>query len=102
MIGAKPRACEALRVRIREENLPKIRYIAIYRVAPTQAITHYGEVDHIEPYTGSDQPEGKYKIFLKGGPAVLPRPVGLGGNTNLKPQGTKYARLADILHVFKK
>lgn len=95
-------------LRIREENLSKIRYIAIYRVAPTQAITHYGEVDRIEPYTGSDQPEGKYKIFLKGGPVTLPRPVGLGENTNLKPQGIKYARLEDILHattlkdVFKK
>lgn len=95
-------------LRIRTENLPKIRYIAIYRVAPTSAITHYGEVDRIEPYTGSDEPEGKYKIFLKGGPMALQRPVGLGRNTNLKPQGIKYACLADVLHattledVFKK
>jgi hypothetical protein len=95
-------------LRIQKENLPKIRYIAIYRVAPTSAITHYGEVDRIDPYAGSDEPEGKYKIFLKGGPVTLPRPVGLGENKNLKPQGIKYARLADVLHattledVFKK
>jgi hypothetical protein len=95
-------------LRIRETNLPKIRYIAIYRVAPTSAITHYGEVDRIEPYTGSDEPEGKYKIFLKGGAVELERPVGLGKNVNLKPQGIKYACLGDILRattledVFKK
>jgi hypothetical protein len=83
-------------IRIREENIPKIHYIAMYRVAPTCAITHYGEVERIEPYTGSDRPEGKYKVVLKGEPHQLPRPEGFGKNSHLKPQGPKYATLADI------
>ena len=86
-------------IRIREENIPKIRYIAMYRVAPTSAITHYGEVERIEPYTGSDRPEGKYKVVLKGEPRALPRPIGFGKTSHNKPQGPKYASLADILNA---
>lgn len=84
-------------IRIREENIPKIRYIAMYRVAPTSAITHYGEVERIEPYAGADEPEGKYRLVLKGEPVALDHTVPLGKNPNLKPQGARYASLAEIL-----
>jgi len=33
-----------------QKYLDYIKYIAIYRVAPISAITHYGEVAKIEPY----------------------------------------------------
>jgi hypothetical protein len=84
-------------IRIGEQNLPKIKFIAMYQSQPISAITHYGEVDRIEPYTGEDEAAGKYKLFLKGEPVVLPNPVKLGKNVHLKPQGPKYAKLDDIL-----
>jgi hypothetical protein len=83
-------------IRIRDVNIPKIRYIAIYRVAPISAITHFGEVDRIEPYIGTDAPEGKYKVFLKGEPIELNPHVGIGKNIHLKPQGPKYALIETI------
>lgn len=84
-------------IRIGEANLPKIRYIAMYRVAPISAITHYGEVERIEPYVGSDTAEGKYKLLLKGEPVALKKPIKLGSNPHLKPQGPKYTRLETLL-----
>ena len=85
-------------IRIGEQNREKIRYIAMYRIAPLSAITHYGEVDRIEQYTGREAPVGKYyKVFLKGAPIELPKPLGLGKNTNLKPQAPRYAELDKIL-----
>jgi hypothetical protein len=84
-------------IRIREENIPKLRYIAMYRVAPTSAITHYGEIERVEPYTGTDEPQGKFRVVLKGDPVVLPHPVGIGKNAHLKPQAPRYAALAEIL-----
>lgn len=61
----------------------------MYRVAPTSAITsaitHYGEVELIEP------------VALKGEPVALDHPIPLGKNPNLKPQGARYASLAEIL-----
>jgi len=86
-------------IRIGSVNLPKIRYLATYRVAPISAITHYGEVERIEQYTGGDAGGGKYKLFLKGDPIELPKPVRLGANVNLKPQSPKYARLTEILQA---
>ncbi len=68
-------------VRIKEKNIPHIKYVAIYQVAPISAITYYGKVERIEPYEGT----GKYKIFLKGDPEKLIQPVELGENKDLKP-----------------
>jgi hypothetical protein len=86
-------------IRIGAANIPKIRYIAMYRVAPISAITHYGEVDRIEPYVGGGASDGKYKLILKGDPVALPNPVKIGKNSHLKPQGPKYAQLDAILHA---
>jgi len=83
-------------IRIAAANIAKIRYVAIYRVAPLSAITHYGEVERIEPYVG-DAGTGKYKIILRGDPTALLVPVKLGANPHLKPQGPKYTQLDTIL-----
>jgi restriction system protein len=79
-------------VRISEQSLSAVKYVAIYQVAPVSAITHYGEVERIEPYKDT----GKYKLFLKGDPIALAKPVTLGNIPNLKPQGPKYAKLKVI------
>ncbi|MBI4238210.1 MAG: GIY-YIG nuclease family protein [Deltaproteobacteria bacterium] len=86
-------------IRIGEHNLQKIKYIAIYQVAPISAITHYGQVARIEPYIGNDAGAGKYKLYLGSDPTALPTPVGVGQNVYLKPQGPKYCKLDDILNA---
>ena len=35
-------------------------------------------------------------MFLKGDPAELRNPIGIGKKVNLKPQAPRYARLEDI------
>lgn len=79
-------------VRLSPKSIPHIKYIAMYQVAPISQITHYGKIDRIEPY----QDTGKYKLYLDGDPIKLTRPVGLGKNPHLKPQGPKYAILDNI------
>ncbi len=80
-------------VTINKEKLDHIKYLAIYQVAPISAITHYGEVERIEPYEGGP----KYKLYLKSAPIELKQPVELGENSNLKPQGPRYVKLNDII-----
>ncbi len=36
-------------VRLNAKTYDKIKYIAMYQVAPVSKVTYYGEVDHIEP-----------------------------------------------------
>lgn len=49
-------------IRISGGMLRKLRYIAAYRSKPISAITHYAEIDRIEPYGEN----GKYRVFFKG------------------------------------
>lgn len=84
-------------VRLNTNSIPFIKYIAMYQVAPISEITYYGEVDRIEPYQGTDSGANKYKLYLKGDPIKLKKPVGLGKRPHLKPQGPKYAKLDVIL-----
>ncbi|UCH96119.1 MAG: restriction endonuclease [Candidatus Aminicenantes bacterium] len=81
-------------IRLKEKTIPFIKYFAIYRVAPISQITHYAEVDRIEPYGDTK----KYKLYFKSGSIrELEKPVGLGTNPYLKPQGPKYACMNTIL-----
>jgi hypothetical protein len=79
-------------IRIAEKNRPKIKYIAMYQVAPISAITYWGEVARIEPYENS----GKFKLYLSGAPTRLDPPIGIGKNRNLKPQASKYTTIEAI------
>lgn len=54
-------------IRISSRMLERIKYIAAYQTAPVSAITHYAEVDSIEPYGDS----GKYKLVFKGNPIKI-------------------------------
>lgn len=84
-------------IRIGQAARQKIKYIAMYRVAPISAITHYGEVKDIEPWIGEKGATGKFKLTLKGEPIALSQPIGIGANPTLWLQGPRYAALADIL-----
>lgn len=80
-------------VRLNSKTIPFIKNIAIYQVAPESQITYYGKVGKIEPFENTE----KYKIYLEGEPIKLEKPVGLGENPYLKPQGPKYTKLSTIL-----
>lgn len=79
-------------VRLNTKTISFIKYLAIYQVAPESKITYYGKVGKIEPFENTN----KYKLYLDGDPIKLERPVGLGDNPHLKPQGPKYAKLSVI------
>jgi hypothetical protein len=49
-------------IRISRRMQPKIKYIAAYQSHPISAITHYAEVDRIEPHGQT----GKYKLVFIG------------------------------------
>lgn len=73
-------------VRISGGMLNKIRYIAAYRTAPIRAITHFAEVDRIEPYGNG----GKYKLIFKGSSKELERPIPFGNSPQGLMQGPGY------------
>lgn len=48
-------------VRIHGSMRPQIKYVAVYRVAPTSAITHVATVKTIEPWKGT----GKFALEFR-------------------------------------
>lgn len=65
-------------IRIHASMIPKIKYIAAYRVAPISAITHIAPVAAIEPWKDT----GKYIVNFAGKPkkiqpiSLVPKPKG--------------------------
>jgi hypothetical protein len=78
-------------IRIGGGMLPKIRYIAAYQTRPMSAITHYAEVDRIEPYGD----EGKYRLIFKG-PASPVGPIPFADSPEGSMQGPRYTSLAKL------
>lgn len=76
-------------VRISKSRLDKIKYIAMYQVAPISAITYYGKVKKIELYEDT----GKYKLYLDGDPIKIDHPIELWEDSSLSPQWPKYVLL---------
>lgn len=71
---------------MRDPNV--LRYIAAYQVAPTSAITHYAEIDDIQPYEDS----GKFRVIFKS-PAQKIGPIKLDTDMSgqgIAPQGPRY------------
>jgi len=62
-------------VRVVEEKLQCMRYLAVYVGAPTSAITHYAP---IMSYRRDSQNPGRFSILLEGEPLPLPRHVEAG------------------------
>lgn len=72
-------------VRIGGGKLKDIKYIAAYQTSPISAITHFAEVESIEPYGDG----GKYKLnFVK--PANLIGPIKFGNALKGMMQSTRY------------
>lgn len=62
-------------VRVVEEKLQCMRYLAVYVGAPTSAITHYAPIGS---YRKDPQNPGRYSILLEGNPQPLPQRVEAG------------------------
>jgi hypothetical protein len=79
-------------IRIQSSMKPKIRYIAVYQVAPVSAITHMAEVADIEPWKDTQ----KYCVTSKE-PAQKIGPISLvSGGRIAAPQSIRYTSFARI------
>jgi len=73
-------------IRIHSSMIPKIKYIAAYRVAPESAITHLAPVSSIEQWKETN----KYVVNFAA-PAEKIKPVRLVAKSKVKaPQGPRY------------
>jgi len=89
-------------IRIGGGKLNEIKYIAAYQTAPISAVTHYAEVESIEPYGDG----GKYKLNFVA-PAVPVGPIKFSGGKQGTLQSSRYTtydRLLsakDVMELFK-
>jgi len=72
-------------IRISGGRLNDIKYIAAYQTAPISAITHYAEVESIEPYGDG----GKYKLNFKSSAQKI-KPIKHKSGKKGTLQGPKY------------
>lgn len=80
-------------IRINSQNIPKLKYIAVYQVAPVSAVTHIAEIAEIIPYQNSD----KYLVKFKS-PATKIASVSLQpGKQGSQPQSPRYTSHDKIL-----
>ena len=81
-------------VRIGQNTIPKLKYLAVYEAAPVSAIRAYARITSIEPYP--DKP-GYYKINHDGNIQYFEQPIKLGKTPNLSLQGSRYYKLEVML-----
>ncbi|KUG22813.1 hypothetical protein ASZ90_007396 [hydrocarbon metagenome] len=81
-------------IRLSQKARENLKYLAIYEKAPIAHISHYAEIDHIEPYKDT----GKYKLYLKNKKTV--KPIKLGKNIKGEaPQAPRYTTLSKLLNA---
>jgi len=78
-------------IRLSQEAREKLRYLAIYEKSPIAHISHYAEIDRIEPYKDS----GKYILYLKNKKRI--KPIKLSGKKGEAPQAPRYTTLKRFL-----
>ena len=80
------------KIRIHSSVIPRLKYIAVYQVAPTSAITHIADVASIKPWPNSN----KYVVnFTR--PARKIGPLKLMPNGRVKaPQASRYTSLSRL------
>lgn len=79
-------------VRVAQQKLDRIKYIALYVSAPQSTISHYAKVAGFE----YDEVRKKYRIKLDGDPIQLPNPVPLGSTSPLAVRSPKYTTLQKL------
>lgn len=83
-------------IRISQSRMRNLKYIAVYQVAPVSAITYYAKIKEI---VDSDNVHGYKKIIIEGEPIKLEKPIRLGDNTFLAPQGSRYTFISRLLNA---
>lgn len=79
-------------IRLSQKARENLKYLAIYEKAPVAHISHYAEVDRIEPYKDT----GKYILYLKNKKTV--KPIKLSGKVKGEaPQAPRYTTLSKLL-----
>ena len=81
-------------VRIGQKNIPKLKYIAVYQVAPVSAVTHLAELEEVVPYLNS----GKMLLRFKSAAMALENPIRLReGTVGSQPQSARYTSRNKLL-----
>lgn len=80
-------------VRILEEKIPKLKYVAVYRAAPISAITHYAKIGSFERFEDTK----KRIIYFEGNAIELPKPVKLGDSEAASMRSPRYTTLDKLL-----
>jgi len=79
-------------IRLSQKAREKLKYLAIYEKAPIAHISHYAEIERIEPYKDT----GKYILYLKNKKTV--KPIKLSGKAKGEaPQAPRYTTLEKLL-----
>jgi len=81
-------------IRIGGGKLKDIKYIAAYQTAPVSAITHYAEVESIEPYGDG----GKYKLNFVGVAKSI-TPIKLGAAKKGALQSSRYTSYDKLMEA---
>ncbi|MBI2124108.1 MAG: hypothetical protein HYU04_02645 [Candidatus Wildermuthbacteria bacterium] len=81
-------------IRLSQEAREKLKYLAIYEKAPIAHVSHYAEIDRIEPYKDT----GKYILYLKNKKTVKPIKLGTGKRGEA-PQAPRYTTLGKLLNA---
>jgi hypothetical protein len=81
-------------IRLNSSMIPKIKYIAVYQVAPISAITHIAEVKQIEQWKDTN----KYILYFTDKAEKI-RDVKLGKTKGKAPQSPRYTSSKKILNA---
>lgn len=86
-------------IRIHASMLNKLRYIAVYQVAPISAITHYAEIASIEKWEDTN----KYILYFKeSARKINPIPIDTDkGKRGLAPQAPRYTSMDKLIKAKK-
>lgn len=79
-------------VRLHKDKVGKIKYMAAYVTSPISAITHYAEVDRIEPASK----KGRYNIYFNGPPIEIKK-IPLPKLFGIALQGPRYTNIKKLL-----
>lgn len=81
-------------VKIDGRRVEKVKYISVYQTKPISAITHYAEIERLEP----TERTGRYLIILRGEPIEI-EPVRRTIADTWAIQGPRYTNLRSILQA---
>lgn len=79
-------------IRINAKHIPKLKYIAAYRVAPIGAVTHIAEIESIVPYNNT----GKYLLKFRSAATTI-GPIPRLEHSLINMQSPRYALRDKIL-----